>query len=103
MVTGRVGSVTMSAVESLDTSAKSLDASAKYFGRVGEICWTRRRNPWTWRRNILDSPATFWSPRRHKIGRPGKDTASATTILDASAYDICRLGTCVFRMLFISV
>ena len=92
-VTGRVGSVTTSAVKSLDASAKSLDASAKYFGRVGEIFWTRRRNPWTRRRNILDSSAAFWSPRRHKIGRLGKDTASATNILDASAYNICYLGT----------
>ena len=42
-VTGRVGSVTKSGV-------KFLDASTKYFGRVGEIFWTRRRN-------ILDASA----------------------------------------------
>ena len=72
MVTGRVGSVTTSAVKSLDASAKSLDSSAKYFGRVGEILGcvgeiflTRRRNPWTRRRNILDSSAALWSPRRN--------------------------------------
>ena len=49
-VTGRVDSVTTSAVKSLDAWSKSLHASAKYFGRVGEILgrvgeifWTRRR------------------------------------------------------------
>ena len=36
-VTGRVGSVTTSALKSLDALAKFLDASAKYFGRAGEI------------------------------------------------------------------
>ena len=44
-VTGRVGSVTTSAVKSLDASAKSLDSSTKYFGRVGEIFWTRICDP----------------------------------------------------------
>ena len=62
-------------------------------GRVIEIFWTRRRNPWTRRRNIVDSSAAFWSPRQHKNGRLGKDTASATRFLDASAYNIYRLGT----------
>ena len=36
-VTGRVGSVTTSAVTSLDASAKSADASAKYFGLFSKI------------------------------------------------------------------
>ena len=91
MVTGRVGSVTTSAVKSLDApanildaSAKSLDASASYFGRVGELIgrvgellWTRRRNPWTRRRRFGHLGGTrlvasasiplrrqiFWTPR----------------------------------------
>ena len=41
----------------------------------------------------LDTSAAFWSPRRHKIVRLGKDPASATNSLDASAYNICRLGS----------
>ena len=35
MVTGHVGSVTTSAVKSLDASAKYLDVSAKYLGPIG--------------------------------------------------------------------
>ena len=101
-------------MKSLDTSAKSLDASAKYFGRVGEILgpvgeilrrvgeifWTRRRNPSMRRRNILDSLAAFWSPRRHKICRLGKDTASATPFLDGSAYNIYNITVASVRSLF---
>ena len=46
-VTGHVGSVTTSAV-------KSLDASAKYFGRVGKILG----------RVLVASAAQDWSPRQ---------------------------------------
>ena len=45
MVTGRVGSVTTSAVKSLDASAKFLDASAKYFGLVGGVLVASARIP----------------------------------------------------------
>ena len=77
-VTGRVGSVTTSAVKSvdasaksLDASAKSLDASAKYFGHVSGV--------------LVTSAAQDWLPRQgYHIG---------DTFFDTSTYNICRLGT----------
>ena len=63
-------------------------------GRFGEIFWTRRRN-------ILHSSAAFCSPRRHKIGRLGKETVSATIFVDASANAfVASVGSLLGEMCF---
>ena len=66
-VTGRVGSVITSAVKSLDASANTLDASAKYVGLVGGV--------------LVASMAQDWSPRRHKIGRLGKGIVEQINVI----------------------
>ena len=76
-LTGRVGRVTTSAAKSLDalltcldTSAKTLDASAKYFRLVGGV--------------LAALAAQGFSPRQ--------GCRFGDTFLNASAYNICRLG-----------
>ena len=85
MITGRVDSVTTSTV-------KSLDASAKYFERVGEIIWTRRRNYWTHRRNILDASAKFLDASAKYFGRVGKILGRVCEIFWTRRWRFGRLG-----------
>ena len=68
-VTGRVGSVTTSAVKSLDASAKYFGCIGEILGRVGEIFGIRRRRFGRLGGTRLVAstriPATiiFWTPR----------------------------------------
>ena len=78
MVNVRVGSVSMSAVKCLNASAKSLDASAKYFGCVGSV--------------LVASAAQDWSPRQgYCFGDTFRKSKNSLMFNKYCPYDTCNI------------